>query len=83
MIYLIISVIVYGLSAYGMYRYIHIAHSKGGRWDKVAPDAYDTFTVFCPILNTLAILLGSLILPSKINVETKKEKRNKFFNIEK
>ena len=82
---LTLCVIVYTLSAIGMYKFIKNAHSKEGIWYNINPEFADIVMTFCPIINTLSIVIGVLIY-SGFGIRRKKVKKeglNKFFNIKK
>jgi heme/copper-type cytochrome/quinol oxidase subunit 2 len=80
MVILIIILVVYLLSAYFAWRYIHIAYSKGGVWEELKPTHSDIFTVFCPVINTYLAVIGWLTSPK---VRTKKNSKtyDKFFKV--
>jgi hypothetical protein len=82
MILTIISLVVlYCLSSYGQYRYIRIAHSKGGIWENVTPNGIDVFVTFFPIINTIVLIICYLSSsPSKKLVS---KGIMEFFNIKK
>lgn len=71
---------VYIVSAYLMWRFTKISHSKGGRYERSTPDSEDLLLTFLPILNTLFAIIGwILFFPRK---RVKKERNySKFFAI--
>lgn len=70
---------VYIVSAFLMWRYIRIAHSKGGRWENIKTGLEDLFAVFTPFINSIFII--SFIFNSPIKkIKTKKD-YSKFFAI--
>jgi hypothetical protein len=78
MIWIIISIVIYLLSAYYVWRYLHIAHSKGGRWEMINTDKEDVASVVVPILNTI-IAIG--LLSEDSPYKHKQSTNNKFFKI--
>jgi hypothetical protein len=84
MIAFLIFVIVYGASMYGAYMFIHKAHSKDGKWDKIDPYPMDMVVVFAPIINTVWAV--DYIFGGWKGDSLKKDMRAsaaKFFNIQK
>ena len=57
MIWIIIGIVIYLLSAYGVWRYFHLAHSKGGIWSVINATMGDIFWVLLPIGNTIAVIV--------------------------
>lgn len=72
------AIIIYIVSVYMMWRYIRIAHSKGGIWENVKTKASDLFMIFLPFSNTVFAFFNLFDPPRK-----RKTKRNfnKFFAI--
>lgn len=62
-----------------MWRYIRIAHSKGGIWESVKTKASDLFMIFFPFSNTVFAFFN-LFNPPQKRVE-KKRNFNKFLAI--
>lgn len=58
---IIITIVIYLLSAVAIYRYIHIAYSKDGIWNYLSPDILDALIVFLPLVNTCAALVYNLL----------------------
>lgn len=57
MIWIIIGIVVYLLSAYGMWKYFHLAYSDKGRWSNLDADPQAIFITILPLLNTLAMIV--------------------------
>ena len=78
MIYFLLA--VYFLSAFLMWRYTHLAHSKDGIFNHIEPDVTNLFLTFYPLVNTASCFIFWLT-----NYPIKGERRiidlNKFFNI--
>lgn len=80
MVILIIILVVYLVSVYFTWRYIHIAYSKGGVWDNFDSTNYvDLFLTFCPFINTIVIIV-SVFDPPKSRSKNRKS-YNKFFKV--
>jgi len=78
MIY-IIAIAVYLVSVYFVWRYMRIAHSKGGIWYNLDIDAGTIFWTVAPVFNTIAVFLAYVFFPPK----ERKRNYNKFFKIKK
>lgn len=50
---ILIPILIYTLSAFGMWKFLQIAYSTGGRWSNIEPTSADVFVTFCPVLNTV------------------------------
>lgn len=75
----IILIGVYLISAILSYRHLHIAHSKGGRWESIDTSNIDVFVTVFPVVNTVMMITSWLFVnPYEMN-----NNRNKFFNIKK
>jgi hypothetical protein len=79
MIY-IIAITVYLLSVWLVWRYMRIAHSKGGRWEILDIKLDCIFWVIMPIANTLLVFMGYLFFPPKNN---KNRNFNNLFKVKK
>jgi hypothetical protein len=78
MIYFLLA--VYFLSAFLMWRYVHLAYSYGGIFCRLKPGIADlTFTIF-PVCNTVSCLICWLVF-YPVERKRKEIKLNKFFNI--
>jgi hypothetical protein len=58
---MLILIIIYIVSVYGSYKFIQIAHSKGGIWEVLNPNLLDIFMTIMPFFNTgfsIMYLLG-------------------------
>lgn len=71
---LICIVILYLLPAYYAWRYIHIAHAKGGIYELIELGSSDMFIVICPFLNILACIVWWDTHP-QTNVEHNRSKK--------
>jgi hypothetical protein len=49
---ILILILIYALSAFGMWKFIQIAYSSEGRWSNIVPTSADIFVTFCPVMNT-------------------------------
>lgn len=79
MIWIIIGIAVYLLSAFGVWKYFHLAHSKGGIWERIDTNLIYIIINILPFINTLmAIMLWVIDYPVK---GKKLFNYNKFFNI--
>lgn len=78
-----IIIAIYLISAFLWWIYIHIAHSKNGRWSNSLPNTFDIIITFIPIVNSVAAIIYWL-LGNPYNIENR-HKTNKsisrFFNI--
>lgn len=78
MIYFLLA--VYFLSAFLMWRYVHLAYSYGGRFYRLEPDIVDLIFTLMPLVNTASCFIFWLN-----NYPIKGKRRiidlNKFFNI--
>jgi heme/copper-type cytochrome/quinol oxidase subunit 2 len=81
MIY-IIAITVYLLSIWLVWRYMRIAHSKGGRWGYSNTGVIELVFVFIPVVNTImGTLLYLTISPKEKNNRAKNF--NNFFKVKK
>jgi hypothetical protein len=58
MIWIIIGVIVYLLSGFGVWKYIHIAHSEYGIWSESDIDFGSISLTIIPIINTMYCIVN-------------------------
>jgi hypothetical protein len=79
MIYIIV-VTVYLLSVWLVWRYMRIAHSKGGRWESLNIKSDCVLFTILPIANTLLVFMGYLFFPPKKN---KNRNFNNLFKVKK
>jgi hypothetical protein len=61
----IIAIAVYLLSVWLVWRYMRIAHSKGGNWENLDIKSDCIFWVIMPIANTLLVFMGYLFFRQK------------------
>ena len=80
---MIILFIIYIISVIGMWYWIHLAHSKGGKYYIIEKTTiFDVIVVFVPILNTIFMCIAWVVDYPFEKSETKKEiNYNKFFKI--
>lgn len=78
----IIAITVYLLSVWLVWRYMRIAHSKGGRWEELNIGVIDLMMVFIPLLNTLFMLVFYLFVSPKEKTN-RKINFNNFFKVKK
>jgi hypothetical protein len=76
----IIAIAVYLLSVWLVWRYMRIAHSKGGNWENLDIKLDCIFWVIMPIANTLLVFMGYLFFPPKNN---KNRNFNNLFKVKK
>lgn len=77
-----ILISIYLLSAYFLWRWIHLAHSKGGIYYGLNTDSDDLIVVFFPLVNTAIVFMCWIKeYPIKEKNKLSKPKYNKFFKI--
>lgn len=60
MLAILLVQLFYILSFMGAYRFVHVAHNRGGRWSGLMPNGFDLFLVFAPLYNTVLAILWIL-----------------------
>jgi hypothetical protein len=79
MIWIIIGIVIYLLSTFGMWKYVNLLYSKKGKWCRDEPDFVDIFLTVVPVVNTASLFNWFTFYPL---VEEKKPfNYNKFFKI--
>ena len=78
---ILIMIVVYGISAFMVYKYMQIAHSKGGIWSSSETGGGELFITFCPILNTLFMISWLVNWPFRNKRYSPFSNCNKFFKI--
>jgi hypothetical protein len=78
-----ILLFIYCLSMTLQWLYVKIAKSTGGRWSHIHADATDFFIMICPLINTLACIIGLGFFPPKDPREHNKLNWDKFFDVKK
>jgi hypothetical protein len=76
----IIVITVYLLSVWLVWRYMRIAHSKGGNWENLDIKLDCIFLVITPYANTVFVILWYLFYPPKKN---KNRNFNNLFKVKK
>ena len=80
MITIIVLLLIYILSAFFMWLWIHKSYSKGGTNEIIEVDGSDLLFVFLPLVNTvLSICMWIIEYP----IENKSKSFNSFFKIKK
>lgn len=51
------SLFIYVLSAVEVYKWMGRSYGPGGRWETLDPGAIDVFWIFCPVGNTVFVLV--------------------------
>ena len=51
---ILIPILIYAISTFGIWKFIQIAHSPGGRWSNTSPGNEDLFMTFFPVINTIS-----------------------------
>ncbi len=69
---------VYFLSAFLMWRYVHLAYSYGGRFYRLEPDIVDLIFTLMPLVN-----IGACFISWLAYYPIKRERRNISFNLNK
>jgi len=83
-VFILIFILVYILSAYFLWLWIHKAYSKGGIYDYQDVDGEDFIFMFCPVVNFCCCIYSWLLdNPSKKNKNNNDNNLNKFFKIKK
>ena len=80
LLFIVIYLIVYGLSVYLCWKYISIAHSKIGIWSYLNPDFSDVFICFVPLFNTMTAMFSWIFF---YPVRKESNRYHKFFKIKK
>jgi len=62
---LVISILVYLISVYGMIIQTRLRYSPYGRWSRSSPHISDLFVTIIPIINTLVVI--ALIIQGPLN----------------
>jgi hypothetical protein len=70
-----IEITVYLVSVWLVWRFMRIAHSKGGRWEELNIGVMDLTMVFIPFLNTIFMFLFYILVSPR-----KKSNRIRNFN---
>jgi len=73
-IVIILIVLVYLISTFGMYKYFQKLYSKNGIYEGIEPHGMDLFLTFCPVYNTILNFLWIASYPVKLDYK-------KFFRI--
>jgi hypothetical protein len=80
MVVLLIVIGTYVLGYILGYKWIQIAHSKGGQYEGLSMGGFDLFMIFCPIVN-----LGWIVIWLTNSPKEHEEKKNlnvkRFFNV--
>ena len=84
MIVIVLVVLIYGLSVFGMYKYVQKLYSKNGIYDDANVNGFDLFMCICPMVNTsVCILAWIFICPTRNSINKKEVDYNKIFKIKK
>jgi hypothetical protein len=75
-----IVITVYALSAFGAWRYIHLAHGPNGVWNWHQPNVADVAMVVFPVLNTISNMMWLAQWPIRRS-GTNSDPIKKFFRI--
>lgn len=77
-VFVIVGLMIYGLSFYWWYNWVKRAHSVGGRFSDQDATVVEFLIMIFPLLNTIMCLIGWIFFPPN-----SREDWNKFFNVDK
>lgn len=77
---IIISILVYLISAIVTWKWFRIAFSPKGIWESLTPSLTEIFIVVCPVLNTINTFIVMFKTPFK---ERSNKDKSSFFNLKK